>query len=114
MDVESQVRCVLLELGVPEHIKGHPRLVKAICILVEKPDLLYAICKELYPMIADAFGDTPSRVERSIRHAIECAWDRCDLDVLMHYFGNTISPAKCKPTNSEFIARVANVIRERM
>ena len=114
MDAESETRRVLLELGVPEHIKGHPRLVCAVCAVVEKPDFLNAITKELYTMIAETFHDKPSRVERSIRHAIECAWDRCDLDVRMHYFGNTISPVKCKPTNSEFIARVANEIRHRL
>ena len=73
-----------------------------------------AITKVLYPQVAKTFGTTPSRVERAIRHAIEVAWNRGDLDVLDKYFGNTVSASKGKPTNSEFIARVANIVRQRM
>ena len=106
------MRRILVELGVPENIKGHSRLVAAICIAIRNPDSLNAITKELYPAVAKEFQDTPSRVERAIRHAIENAWDRCDYDVLRHYFGNTVSPTKGKPTNSEFIARISNMVRQ--
>lgn len=109
---EQAVRRILLELGVPENIKGHSCLVAAICIAIRNPDSLEAITKELYPAVAKEFQDTPSRVERAIRHAIENAWGRCDYDVLRHYFGNTVSPTKGKPTNSEFIARISNMVRQ--
>lgn len=102
---------VLLDLGVPCHIKGHPYLVTAISVVVESADCINAITKELYPVVAKKHGTTPSRVERAIRHAIECCWDRGDMDILAHYFGNTVSINKGKPTNSEFIARVGNVVR---
>ena len=113
-DVESEVKHALLELGVPDRIYGHRYLVKSICSVVEKPDLIHAVTKELYPIVAKASNATPSKAERAIRHAIELAWERGDLDVLYKYFGNTVSCVKGKPTNSEFIARVSNVIRERV
>lgn len=109
--VEDITRQILLEIGVPESLKGHDRLVTAICAVVDNPDLINAITKELYPMVAMKHLDTKSRVERSIRHCIEVAWDRGDLDTLNHYFGNTISPCKGKPTNGEFIARIAGIVR---
>lgn len=102
---------VLLDLGVPCHIKGHPYLVTAISVVIENADCINAITGVLYPIVAEKHGTTPSRVERAIRHAIECCWDRGDMDVLAHYFGNTVSINKGKPTNSEFIARVGNVVR---
>lgn len=102
---------VLLDLGVPCHIKGHPYLVTAISVVVENADCINAITGVLYPIVAEKHGTTPSRVERAIRHAIECCWDRGDMDILAHYFGNTVSINKGKPTNSEFIARVGNVVR---
>lgn len=112
--VESIITSVLLELGVPCHIKGHPFLITAIDAAANEPKLINGITSVLYPMVADKHNTTASRVERAIRHAIEVAWDRGDLDVLQQYFGNTISISKGKPTNSEFIARVANVVRMRM
>jgi two-component system response regulator (stage 0 sporulation protein A) len=103
---------VLLDLGVPEHIKGHRYLVHAICLVVQKPELLEQITKELYPAVAQAFDATPGRVERAIRHAIELALERCDLDTFSRYFGNTVSPDRGKPMNREFIARISNVVRQ--
>lgn len=111
-DAEDWIRQVLLELGVPDHILGHRYLVQALCIAVEEPDVMEAVTGELYPRVAKTFQTTPSRVERAIRHAVELAWERGDLDVMGHYFGNTVSLTKGKPTNSEFIARVANVVRQ--
>ena len=78
---------------------------------MQDPDTLEAITKVLYPAVANLHQSTPSRSERAIRHAIETAWDRCDYAVLQHYFGNTVDPNKGKPTNSEFIARIAGIIR---
>lgn len=109
--LEYDVRRVLLDIGTPESLIGHRYLVRAICLVVCQPELLQMITKQLYPEVAKAFNQTPGRVERSIRHAIEVAWERGDLDTLMRYFGNTVSPIKGKPTNREFIARVSNVIR---
>lgn len=112
--VENIITTVLLDLGVPCHIKGHPYLITAIGAVVEAPELVNAITSVLYPFVASTHNTTGSRVERAIRHAIECGWDRGDLEVMQHYFGNTVSISKGKPTNSEFIARVANVVRMRM
>lgn len=109
---EQLARNVLLDIGVPEHLKGYDRLVTAICAVVDKPDLINAITKELYPMVAKKHQDTKSRVERSIRHCIEVAWIRGDLDTLQRYFGNTVDSCKGRPTNGELIARVANVVRQ--
>jgi two-component system response regulator (stage 0 sporulation protein A) len=110
--LEYEVRRVLLDIGVPESLKGHRCLVKAICAACRRPDLIGWITKDIYPTVAKELGMTPSKVERTIRHAIEVAWDRGDLDTLRRYFGNTVSPAKGRPTNAEFIARIANVIRQ--
>lgn len=112
--VENIITSVLLDLGVPCHIKGYPYLITAIGAVVENPELVNAVTSVLYPMVAISHNTTGSRVERAIRHAIECGWDRGDLEVMQHYFGNTISISKGKPTNSEFIARLANVVRMRM
>jgi two-component system response regulator (stage 0 sporulation protein A) len=111
---ENCIRQVLLELGVPEHIKGHRFLVTAISEAVKNAELIDYITRELYPTVASNHNTTASRVERAIRHAVELAWDRGDLDALQHYFGNTVSISKGKPTNSEFIARVSNVVRQRL
>ena len=113
-DADSITRNLLIELGVPEHINGSRYLVKAICAVTENESLLSAVTSKLYPMVAQAFYTTGSRVERSIRHGIELAWDRGDYDVLVKYFGNTISPSKGKPTNSEFIARAASIVRNKI
>lgn len=111
---DTVIRNMLIELGVPEHIKGSKYLAKAIGAVVENDDLIYAVTCELYPLVAEAFGSTPSKVERAIRHAVEVAWDRGDLDTLQKYFGNTIDPSKGKPTNSEFIARCASIVRDKL
>ena len=109
--IEHEVRRILTDIGVPENIKGHRYLACAITLVVKEPGLLDHIVKGLYTEVAKTFQTTPNRAERAIRHAIEVAWDRGDLSTLMQYFGNTINPAKGKPTNSEFIARISNVVR---
>ena len=106
--IESMVTGIIHEIGVPAHIKGYQYLREAIIIAVNDMDVINAITKVLYPQVAKAFGTTPSRVERAIRHAIEVAWDRGDLDTLQRFFGYTVSNTKGKPTNSEFIALIAD------
>ena len=96
------------DVGVPAHIKGYQYLREAIVYAAEDMDIINAITKILYPKVAKAFNTTPSRVERAIRHAIEIAWDRGDIDTLQRYFGYTVSNQKGKPTNSEFIAMMAD------
>ncbi len=106
--LESQVTAIIHEVGVPAHIKGYQYLREAILVAVEDMDVINAVTKVLYPEVAKRFGTTASRVERAIRHAIEVAWDRGDLETLQKYFGYTVSNAKGKPTNSEFIAMIAD------
>ena len=112
-DPEDMIREVLLELGAPDHLAGHPYLVQGILLVMEDRNYMNNVMYGLYPRLAELFDSTPSRIERSIRHVIEVAWNRGDLDVLEKYFGNTVSASKGKPTNSEFIARVANIVRQR-
>ena len=109
--IESLVTGVIHEIGVPAHIKGYQYLREAIIIAVEDMDVINAITKVLYPQVAKTFQTTPSRVERAIRHAIEVAWDRGDLDTLQRFFGYTVSNTKGKPTNSEFIALIADKLQ---
>ena len=111
---EAITRNLLIEIGVPEHIKGSRYLVKAICAAVEDENMIDAITGELYPSVARSFETTKSRVERAIRHGIELAWERGDPDVLQRHFGFTVSITRGKPTNSEFIARCMNIVRERI
>lgn len=99
------------EIGVPAHIKGYQYLREAIMMSVEDTTMLSSITKILYPTIAKRFGTTPSRVERAIRHAIEVAWSRGRMETLDALFGYTINTGKGKPTNSEFIALIADRIR---
>ena len=106
-ELKNLVTSVIHEIGVPAHIKGYQYLREAIMIAVE-PEYINAVTKRLYPEIAKKNGTTASRVERAIRHAIEVAWDRGDLETLQKYFGYTVSNAKGKPTNSEFIAMIAD------
>ena len=108
ISMEAKVTAIIHEVGVPAHIKGYQYLREAICIAVEDMDVINAVTKVLYPAVAKKFGTTSSRVERAIRHAIEVAWDRGDLETLQKYFGYTVSNAKGKPTNSEFIAMIAD------
>ena len=107
-DIETLVTNVIHEIGVPAHIKGYKYLREAIIIAVGDMEVINAITKVLYPQVAKTFSTTPSRVERAIRHAIEVAWDRGDLDTLQRFFGYTVSNTKGKPTNSEFIALIAD------
>ena len=109
--IESMVTSIIHEIGVPAHIKGYQYLREAIIIAVNDMDVINAITKVLYPQVAKAFQTTPSRVERAIRHAIEVAWDRGDLDTLQRFFGYTVSNTKGKPTNSEFIALIADKLQ---
>ena len=107
-NLEGQVTSIIHEVGVPAHIKGYQYLREAIILAVNDMDVINAVTKVLYPEVAKRFGTTSSRVERAIRHAIEVAWDRGDLETLQKYFGYTVSNAKGKPTNSEFIAMIAD------
>ena len=109
-DLERQVTAIIHEIGVPAHIKGYQYLREAISLAVADMEVINAVTKVLYPAVAKKFGTTASRVERAIRHAIEVAWDRGDLETLQKYFGYTVSNAKGKPTNSEFIAMIADRI----
>ncbi|MBQ9761564.1 MAG: sporulation transcription factor Spo0A [Oscillospiraceae bacterium] len=112
--IESMVTSIIHEIGVPAHIKGYQYLREAIIIAVNDMDVINAITKVLYPQVAKTFQTTPSRVERAIRHAIEVAWDRGDLDTLQRFFGYTVSNTKGKPTNSEFIALIADKLQLQM
>ena len=107
-ELKNLVTSVIHEIGVPAHIKGYQYLREAIIMTVEDMDVINAVTKVLYPEVARKFGTTASRVERAIRHAIEVAWDRGDLDTLQRFFGYTVSNTKGKPTNSEFIALIAD------
>ena len=111
--LETEVTAILHEVGVPAHIKGYQYVREAIILVVQNMDAINAVTKVLYPEVAKRFHTTPSRVERAIRHAIEVAWDRGDLETLQGYFGYTVNSAKGKPTNSEFIAMIADRIRLR-
>lgn len=102
------VTSIIHEIGVPAHIKGYQYLREAILMAVENMDVINAVTKALYPAVAARYSTTASRVERAIRHAIEVAWDRGDLETLQKYFGYTVSNTKGKPTNSEFIALIAD------
>ena len=110
-DIESQVTKIIHQIGVPAHIKGYQYIREAIIFTVKDMELINAVTKALYPMVAKKFGTTSSRVERAIRHAIEVAWDRGDIEVLQKYFGYTVSNIKGKPTNSEFIALISDRLR---
>lgn len=101
------------QIGVPAHIKGYQYLRRAIMMVIEDEDLINLVTKRLYPAVAQTYGTTASRVERAIRHAIEVAWDRGDIDTINSYFGYTIQSSRGKPTNSEFIALIADKLRLR-
>ncbi len=110
-DLEQDVTNMIHEIGVPAHIKGYQYLREAIMMSVEDSSMISSITKILYPTIAKRFQTTPSRVERAIRHAIEVAWSRGRMETLDSLFGYTIDTGKGKPTNSEFIALIADKIR---
>lgn len=111
LDLESEITNIIHEIGVPAHIKGYSYLREAITMVVNDMELLSAVTKELYPSIAKKYNTTASRVERAIRHAIEVAWGRGQVDAINKLFGYTIHNDKGKPTNSEFIAMVADKLR---
>ena len=111
---EKVVRQILLELGAPDHLVGHPYMIQAILLVVENRTYIHNITFGLYPQVAAHFDTTAARVERALRHLIEVTWSRGDWEVLGRYFGNTISQDRGKPTNGEFVARIANVVRQRL
>ena len=113
-DLELMITEIIHQIGVPAHIKGYQYLREAIMLSIKDDDIINAVTKILYPTVAKKFKTTSSRVERAIRHAIEVAWDRGDIDVLNSYFGYTISGGRGKPTNSEFIAMIADKLRLRL
>lgn len=112
--LEASITMLFREIGIPAHIKGYRYLRYAIAEVVKNSDAINFMTKGLYPQIAKRFDTTPTRVERAIRHAIETAWIRGDVDTLHSYFGYTIKSTKGKPTNSEFIALVADKLRLEM
>ena len=112
-DLSVVITEILHQIGVPAHIKGYQYVREAIRLTVENPEMLNSVTKLLYPTVAKNFKSTSSRVERAIRHGIEVAWDRGDVDVLNSYFGYTIQSQRGKPTNSEFVAMIADKIRLR-
>lgn len=111
LEIEMRVTDIIHQIGVPAHIKGYQYLREAIIMTIHDMEAINAITKVLYPTVAKKFKTTSSRVERAIRHAIEVAWDRGDVDTLQEYFGFTVSGTKGKPTNSEFISMVADRLR---
>ena len=113
-DPEYLIREVLLELGSPDHLVGHPYIVQAILLVVQDRTYIDSITFGLYPQLAVIFDTSASRVERAIRHLIEVTWTRGDWEILNRYFGNTIHADRGKPTNGEFIARIANVVKQRL
>ena len=110
-DVRSEIDRALSDLGVPDHLLGYAYLQCAIAIVVEQPECIYTVTALIYPNIARRFGTTASLVERAIRHAVESGWNRCDSAMRELYFGGKIRPGRQKPTNAEYIARIANVVR---
>ena len=110
-NLELQVTEIIHQIGVPAHIKGYQYLRDAILMAIEDDSIINAVTKRLYPAVAKKHGTTSSRVERAIRHAIEVAWDRGDVDTLTAYFGYTIHNERGKPTNSEFIAMISDKFR---
>jgi two-component system response regulator (stage 0 sporulation protein A) len=110
-NLDIEVTRVIQQMGVPAHVKGYQYLRDAIILVVEEMNLMGAVTKELYPLIAEKYDTTASRVERAIRHAIELAWDRGNVDMMNKFFGYTVNMERGKPTNSEFIAMVADRLR---
>lgn len=110
-DLETQVTNIIHQIGVPAHIKGYQYIRTAIMMVMRDTSVINAVTKVLYPSVAKEYNTTASRVERAIRHAIEVAWDRGDIETLNSYFGYTIQNSRGKPTNSEFIAMIADNLR---
>ncbi len=110
-DLEKQVTSIILEVGIPAHVKGYQYVRRAILMAITDPDVINGVTKIIYPTIAKEFKTTSSRVERAIRHAIEVAWDRGNVETLTSLFGYSVSGTRGKPTNSEFIAMIADRLR---
>lgn len=110
-NLDVEVTKIIHQMGVPAHVKGYQYLRDAILLVADEVNLIGAVTKELYPLVAEKYDTTASRVERAIRHAIELAWDRGNVDLMNKYFGYTINVERGKPTNSEFIAMVADKLR---
>lgn len=110
-NLEREITSIIHEIGIPAHIKGYLYLREAIMMVTKEIEILGAITKVLYPRIAEKYNTTPSRVERAIRHAIEVAWSRNNVETIKKFFGYTINTERGKPTNSEFIAMVADKLR---
>lgn len=110
-DIEVIISNTMRDIGVPAHIKGYQYLRSSIILCINDSEMLGSVTKLLYPTVAKMYDTTPSRVERAIRHAIEVAWDRGDVDVLSSYFGYTIQSERGKPTNSEFIAMISDKLK---
>lgn len=113
-NLEIVISDIMHQIGVPAHIKGYQYLRKSIILAIDDDEMMNSVTKLLYPTVAKEFKTTPSRVERAIRHAIEVAWERGDVDVLDSYFGYTIQSTRGKPTNSEFIAMIADDLKLKM
>ncbi|MCL2056482.1 MAG: sporulation transcription factor Spo0A [Oscillospiraceae bacterium] len=113
-DLEIAVTEIIHQIGVPAHIKGYHYLRDSIILVTRQPEIIDSVTKQLYPTVAKKNNTTSSRVERAIRHAIEVAWDRGDVDTLTSYFGYTIHNGRGKPTNSEFIAMISDKLRLKM
>ena len=111
LELRIKITEILHQIGVPAHIKGYQYLRDAIIMAVTDEDIINSITKKLYPSVAEKYSTTSSRVERAIRHAIEVAWDRGDVEVLNSYFGYTIHQTRGKPTNSEFVAMISDKLR---
>ena len=111
---ENMIEDILIKLGMPTNILGFNYTVEAIRLAAADDQVAQDITGSLYPTVAKRYGTTPSRAERAIRHAIERAWSFCDLDTMFRFFGNAIDPGKGKPTNSQFITRIAKVLRRKM
>ena len=108
---EAWVDSVFLELGIPQNVRGYAYLMAAVLLATDEPELIRAITKELYPRVADFFNTTTSCVERSMRHALELAWNNSAPKTLASLFGSTVGATKGKPTNSNFIATMSNKLR---
>lgn len=111
VELEEELRQLIHTIGIPPHIKGYDYAMDAIMMVAQDKDAIHSVTKRLYPEVAKRHQTTPSRVERAIRHAVEVAWSRGEANVLESIFGYTVSAEKGKPTNSEFIARLAEEIR---
>ena len=114
LDPEYLIRNLLMELGAPDHLSGYPMVIQAVLLTLRDQTYINSMTFSLYPHLALIFESTPPRVERAIRHLIEVTWTRGDLTVLNRYFGSSVSANRGKPSNSEFIARIATLVKQRL